>query len=60
MEGAIWIYWIKGIWYILTDYASDTIKIIKIEHLKSWYGSSHGNALYTGSNCTISGDYDIN
>ena len=45
---------------ILTDYASGTIRNVKIEHLKSYYGSAHGIAMYKGSDVTLSGNFDIN
>ena len=45
---------------ILTDYASGTMKNIKIENLKSWYGTTHGIALYKGSDVQLHGDFSVN
>jgi len=45
---------------ILTDYASGTMKNIKIAHLKSYHGSVNAIALYKGSQVTMKGNFDIN
>jgi len=45
---------------ILTDYASGTMKNIKVAHLKSHRGSANAIALYKGSEVTVRGSFEIN
>jgi len=45
---------------ILLDYASGDIKNVKIEHLKSYYGSTKAIAIYKGSVVNIDGNININ
>ena len=44
---------------ILTDYAVGAIHDIRIENLLSWYGSTHGIAVYKGSVVTFDGEFAI-
>eukprot|EP01083_Nonionella_stella_P140854 432852_1 len=45
---------------ILTDYASGSIKNIKIEKLDSHYGSANAIALYKGTTASLAGYIDVN
>ena len=44
---------------ILTNYATGSIKNVKVENLKSWHGSTHGIAIYKGSEVQFAGDITI-